>query len=291
MVRVSGREYNGLLESPCFKSNAQLSCFSCHTMHQPAADPRPTAQWADDQLTAGMDGNQACLQCHATFRTNLSAHTRHQSNSSGSSCYNCHMPYTTYGLLKTIRSHTISNPSATESVDAGRPNACNLCHLDKTLAWTAETLSRWYGTPGVQLSADDQTIAASLQWLLKGDAGQRAIAAQAMGWPAAREASGTDWMAPHLATLLDDPYDAVRFIAARSLRSLPGMTGLHYDFVAPSPVRRKSQLQTMALWDGSRRRPGRAEAQLLMTSAGDVDIETVLRLLKERDNRRMLLRE
>jgi hypothetical protein len=47
----------------------------------------------------------------------------------------------------------------------------------------------------------------------------------------------------------------------------------------------------MALWDGSRRRPGRAEAQLLMTSAGDVNIETVLRLLKERDNRRMLLRE
>jgi hypothetical protein len=69
------------------------------------------------------------------------------------------------------------------------------------------------------------------------------------------------------------------------------MTGLHYDFVAPSPVRRKSQLQTMALWDRSRPRPGRPEAQLLMTGAGDINIDMVLRLLKERDNRRMLLRE
>ena len=302
MVRVSGREYNGLIESPCFKNvsggpgpsgpgASQLSCFSCHTMHKPAADPRSTAQWADDQLTQGMDGNDACLQCHATFRTNLAEHTKHQSNSSGSSCYNCHMPYTTYGLLKTIRSHTISNPSAAESVESGRPNACNLCHLDKTLAWTSDALSRWYGTPRAQLSETDQTIAASLQWLLKGDAGQRAVAAQAMGWSAAREASGTDWMAPHLATLLDDPYDAVRFIAARSLRSLPGMSGLRYDFVAPSPARRQSQLQTMALWDRSRARPGRLEAQLLMTSTGEVNIEMVLRLLKERDNRRILLRE
>ncbi|MEE8525153.1 MAG: multiheme c-type cytochrome, partial [Thermoanaerobaculia bacterium] len=33
MLRVSGREYNGLIESPCFRGG-ELSCFSCHRMHQ-----------------------------------------------------------------------------------------------------------------------------------------------------------------------------------------------------------------------------------------------------------------
>ena len=52
------------------------------------------------------------------------------------------MPFTTYGLLKTIRSHQISNPSVQATLETGRPNACNLCHLDKTLEWTANALTR-----------------------------------------------------------------------------------------------------------------------------------------------------
>ena len=109
-----------------------------------------------------MDGNDACLQCHAPLGARLAAHTKHRADSAGSSCYNCHMPYTTYGLLKTIRSHQISSPSVKVAVDTGRPNACNLCHLDTTLAWTAAYLERWYGTPQPQLGDDEQSVAASL---------------------------------------------------------------------------------------------------------------------------------
>ena len=70
MIRVSGREYNGLIDSPCFTKAAsdesRMSCFSCHTMHNPSDDTRPTSEWADrHQLAAGMDGNNACLQCHS----------------------------------------------------------------------------------------------------------------------------------------------------------------------------------------------------------------------------------
>jgi hypothetical protein len=141
MVRVTGREYNGMIESPCYRKatddRRMLSCFSCHVLHKPVDDPRPIPDWADAQLKSGMDGNAACLQCHASLGTNLSSHTKHAAGSPGSSCYNCHMPYTTYGLLKTIRSHQISSPSVAASLQTGRPNACNLCHLDRTLAWTA----------------------------------------------------------------------------------------------------------------------------------------------------------
>jgi Cytochrome c552/Cytochrome c554 and c-prime len=307
-VRVSGREYNGLLESPCYRNathaDRTLTCFSCHALHKADDDKRPLRDWANDQLSAlpaagprsdGGDGprsdNAACLQCHEPIRTNLAAHTRHGADSAGSSCYNCHMPYTTYGLLKTIRSHTIGSPTVKESVESGRPNACNLCHLDKTLAWTGDALARWYGTPAVALNEDERSVAASLLWLLKGDAGQRAIVAQAMAWPPAQQASGADWTAPYLAQLLDDPYDAVRFGAARSMTTLPGFGAFSFDFVSPAAERRQAQLRTMATWDRARRRPGRTESELLMTAAGEVDIPRVLALLKQRNNRSMLLRE
>ena len=112
-----------------------------------------------------------------------------------------------------------------------------------------------------------------------------------MAWEPAQHVSGTDWMAPHLATLLDDPYDAVRFIAGRSLRKLPGFSNFPYDFVAPQPQRYQAQLRTMTIWDRSRARPERADGRLLLTSDGKPDVNRVLALLKERNDRRVLLRE
>lgn len=301
-VRVSGREYNGLLESPCYAHattpERTLSCFSCHTLHKSTDDARSLTAWSDDQLSpaaAGgaseaMQGNDACLQCHEPLRATVAAHTHHAEGSPGSRCFNCHMPYTTYGLLKTIRSHTISSPSVKESVEAGRPNACNLCHLNRTLGWTASTLEAWYGLSSPPLATDEQSVAASLLWLLKGDAGQRAIVSQAMAWPPAQAASGTGWMAPHLARLLDDPYDAVRLGAARSLRALPGFSTMAVDVTAPAPARRQAQLQVMAAWSLARARQA-SPAELLLTGTGDVDVPRVLALLQQRNNRRMLLRE
>ena len=59
-----------------------------------------------------------------------------------------------------IPSHQISSPTVQATIDTGRPNACNLCHLDKTLEWSAEHLFEWYGTPKPDLNDDDRTIAA-----------------------------------------------------------------------------------------------------------------------------------
>ncbi len=306
-VRVSGREYNGLVESPCYRNATDpgrtLSCSSCHTLHKKDDDRRSLSAWADDQLSvfgsvadgaagsAPSTSNAPCLQCHEPMRANPTPHTHHAANSAGSSCYNCHMPYTTYGLLKTIRSHTIGSPSVRESVEAGRPNACNLCHLDRTLEWTGDALQRWYKTPTFPLGDDERDVAASVLWLLTGDAGERAIVSQAMAWPPAQEASGADWMAPYLAQLLDDPYDAVRLGAARSLATLPGFNAFSVAVVAPPTARRQAQLRTMATWDRVRQRPGRQARELLMTPTGDLDIPRVITLLKQRNNRAMLLRE
>jgi hypothetical protein len=163
-----------------------------------------------------------------------------------------------------IRSHQISSPSVQTTLATGRPNACNLCHLDKTLGWTAQYLDAWYGLTPPTLGDDEQSVAASLVWLLKGDAGQRAMIAQSMGWAAAQQASGAGWLAPYLALAAKDPYDAVRYIAARSQRTLP-------------PFRR-DQLP-------------RGNPQLLIEADGRFNAAVVNRLVRARDNRRLVYRE
>jgi hypothetical protein len=185
-----------------------------------------------------------------------------------------------------------------ESVATGRPNACNLCHLDKALQWTADALRmRRPASAGPKLPAtrelgvDERNLSAALLWALTGDAGQRAIVAQAMGWQPAQDVSGTGWMAPVLAQLLDDPYDAVRFIAARSLTSIPAFASLEYDFNAPQPTRYAAQLQTMRTWDQVRRGSRAANPAVLMDDAGGLQVSEMLRLLRTRNNRAILLRE
>ena len=54
-----------------------------------------------------------------------------------------------------------------------------------------------------------------------------------MGWEPAHEAAGSGWQVPFLTQLLTDPYDAVRFIAHRSLRAHPGLGEFEFDHVAP----------------------------------------------------------
>jgi Cytochrome c552 len=309
MVRATGREYNGLIDSPCYKNAhdaaSTMSCFSCHSMHKEPGDARSLDEWASGQIAVGREGNGACLQCHRSLAADVAAHTKHRADSTGSSCYNCHMPFTTYGLLKTIRSHQISSPSVQATLQTGRPNACNLCHLDKTLAWTGEQLDRWYGQKGVRplftfdvkrgltpFSEDDRTIAASLLTLLKGDAGQRAIAAQAMSWRAAQDTSGTSWMAPYLALLLNDPYDAVRFIAGRSLRSLPGFGDFEYDPAASSDARLAMRRRALERWRDLRSsQVKRTDAALLFTRDSLFEEATINRLIQQRDNRRVFYRE
>ena len=232
-VRVTGREYNGVAESPCFKGG-DFSCQSCHQMHRTNTDRAGLKTWTDSQMQSDKLNNHACLQCHTELNNTpaLIQHTHHSANSEGSSCYTCHMPHSTFGLLSALRSHQITSPTVQESVKWGRPNACNLCHLDRPLAWTAEKLKTWYNQESPALGRDEHEIAASVKWILQGDAGQRALIAWSMGWEPAQLASGRQWLAPHLANALNDPYSAIRYAAWKSLKTLPGFNDFEYDYIA-----------------------------------------------------------
>ena len=284
MVRVSGREHNAMIESECYRTG-ELSCLSCHSMHD--------YEDRNDQLTAGMDGNGACFQCHAEYEERLDEHTHHPPQSSGSVCYNCHMPHTTYGLLKAIRSHLIDSPTVASSLETGRPNACNLCHLDRTLDWAAGYLGEWYGQqPAPELSDDERNVAGSLLRALSGDANQRALIAWHMGWEPARAASGETWLAPTLAHLLNDPYSAVRYIAHRSLRKVSGFEDFPYDFVGGAEHAADGRDRALTRWarahgaGGSNIRP-----ELLFRPDGRLNADEYTRLSALRDDRAVDLRE
>lgn len=274
MIRVSGREYNGLLESPCYQ-RGELSCLSCHSMHH--SDP-------DDQLKEQMAGNAACTQCHAEIGADVSRHTHHDVSSTGSLCYNCHMPHTTYGLLKAIRSHQIDSPAVSDTLRSGRPQACNLCHLDKSLGWTAQHLHEWYDQPEPTLTAQQQDVSAAVLGVLAGDAGQRAIFGWHMGWQPALEVSGRDWLAPFLAELLHDSYAVVRYIGVRSLRQLPGFRDFPYDFAALSDATETKVTEAKNVWRNAPQ-PSGGNEMILLKPTGELMLEELNSIRAQRSDR------
>lgn len=296
-VRVSGREYNGLVDSPCFQnadSDGKLSCLSCHQLHQQDDDPRPVKAWANDQLAPGADGDEPCLGCHTALRERVAEHSQHAADSAGARCMNCHMPFTTFGLLKGIRSHTIESPSVQASLDSGRPNGCNLCHLDQTLAWTAEALDDWYEIDQPVLGTRERTLPASWIWALSGDAGQRAVLASAFGWEPAKAISDPSWHGAILARLLDDPYHAVRLVAHRSLAKLPEFADFRYDSRAPESERKAAVSRALAIWNSARGGEGRERLSRMSAARPEGGVgpqKALLALQADRDDTPIVLQE
>ncbi|MDQ3199062.1 MAG: C cytochrome precursor [Verrucomicrobiota bacterium] len=292
MIRVTGREMNGVQASPCFKGG-DFSCISCHEMHPEKTTRVALKTWArNDQLAPKMESDQACLQCHKEMESRLTSHTNHERGSSGSSCYNCHMPHTTFGLLHAMRSHQVSSPNVRESLEFGRPNACNLCHLDQTLSWTANKLHDWYQQPVPELSEDDRTISAAVQWLVKGDAGQRALLAWGMGWEPAQKISGRDWLYPFLSYTLLDPYAAVRFDAWKSLQTLPGFEDFKFTYTADAEALGEAVKQSYQKWWNELRPANPSfDPKTVLDPDGRFQEEVFSRLRRERDETPIVLAE
>jgi len=282
-ILAGGREYTAMAVSGCY-TRGQMSCLSCHSMHD--SDPV-------DQLKPRMEGNAACTQCHTgeKYTRDLTSHTFHNAKSPGSDCMNCHMPHTTYALLGAIRSHEIASPDVRGSIQHGTPNACNLCHLDRTLAWTQEHLVARYGRRPLPMNQEQKTTSAALLWLLKGNAAQRAITAWHVGWAPAQQASGADWLAPFQARLLADPYGVVRLVAEKNLQRLPGFADFRHDFLAPEVERQRDRDRAIEHWNTRKKLPGRTGAEILIDTNGNVMHARVEALLQQRDNRPVVIQE
>jgi predicted CXXCH cytochrome family protein len=270
-------EYQGMALSACYENGqGRLSCLSCHTLH--GSDP-------NFMLGRGMDTNEACYQCHDGYRHRLAEHTHHAADSAGSLCYNCHMPYQVYSLLTGHRSHRIAVPRVKDSLGTGKPHACNLCHLDKSLAWTQDRLGQWYGHKPEAMSEVDRHHASSLVHLCQSDARSRVVVAHAFSWPAAWQASGVDWPGLVLPRILEqERYPAVRYLAYRGLRRLYGEEAGAYDYQA-GPSERAARLRSLRARLDERCRPSAEKyPDLPLTQAGRMDDSRLQLLLRGRND-------
>jgi predicted CXXCH cytochrome family protein len=277
-------EYQGMALSACYQNGrGRLSCLSCHSMHY--SDP-------NFQLAAGMGTNEACYQCHADYRDRLVEHTHHPPGSPASLCYNCHMPHQVYSLMNTHRSHRIERLEIKDSLGTGKPHACNLCHLDKSLGWTQDWLVKWYQRTPLPLPTEEKNVASSLLHLCRSDARSRAVFAGAFSWPPAQAASGTDWPGLFLVHILEqERYPAVRYLVYRGLLALQGRAASGFDYLA-NATQRKAQLRPLRARLERRRGPTGSRYPYLPLAADGKPADAVLdRLLDKRNDPDVVINE
>ncbi len=280
--RTTAMEYQGILLSPCYQQG-EMTCLSCHGMHGTPAN---------DQLLFG-DGrdvsqhNRACTQCHAELDTGdqLAQHTHHSATSSGSLCYNCHMPYQAYSLLKRVRSHRITNPTAKATVESGIPNACNQCHVDQSLEWTNQWLANWAGKQPESLEAPYAGSSSTVGDALAGHALQRALAVEQLGATENFAVAGQTWRARILIESLEDEYDATRLLAYQALLKMPGFDDFQFDYIGTEEERAVQIQDARQRWRAIVSDPARQKLAEVLGGSSETDPDTLIDRLKSRRNK------
>jgi hypothetical protein len=218
------------------------------------SDPDDQLRFPEDPATPELERNEQCLQCHPKLRSDeaLVAHTRHPLDSAASDCATCHLPFQTYGILASHRAHRVQNPVPETTARDQTPNGCNQCHVDKSLRWTAEALSRWNPKrpkpeEHAELWAGERsTMSETLVQIGRGHGLSRLIAIQMLREPNGLEAAPGLWRVPFLIDALDDPYAVVRLNALRSIHAMPGFEDVVFDHFGSESLRER---QIAAIWD------------------------------------------
>jgi len=224
-----------LAEAACAPA---IKCTDCHDPH--VAGPGPRAPDAPRHL-------RACTGCHRALASPAAARAHGRHRDGAASCLDCHMPRIVQGVSDLVRTHRISSPTDPAMLAAAAPNACNLCHLDRSIAWTLDALATGWGR---RLEPDaswrraygDLDAPVGLVWLGSGRRGARLAAAAAY----ARSPLGRGAL-PALAAILDAPVAYDRMWILFAIEDVLGrkLTADEYDPTAPPAVR---AAQVGALW-------------------------------------------
>jgi predicted CXXCH cytochrome family protein len=209
---------------------SRIRCTDCHDPHRtigPEAAPIISSQVA------------ACTSCHPKLEKPeaAAAHSRHDASVS---CLDCHMPRWTQGLEEVVRTHRISSPTDVRMLAAGSANACNLCHLDRSVKWTTDELAKGWGKKIEPAAAWEKAYGGSLEtpvgiaWLHGEDPSMRLVATQAYARsPLGKAALG------ELVKALDDRVAVNRVFATFAVGRVRGqpLTVEEFDVAAKPAVR------------------------------------------------------
>jgi predicted CXXCH cytochrome family protein len=186
--QIAGEAYEWTSFQMSRMAGAGVRCQDCHEPH------------------SGMlrdTGSALCLRCHEPELASAE-HVRHPPDSPGAACVGCHMPVHVFMERDQRRDHAFTRPDPRRSRAIGAPDACLVCHTDRTADWSAEKVAAWYGAEPAARQA------------------QRALAVLL-----AAGLGGEGDVAPPLARLLDTTLDPIRRAsAARGLAAMMDEPGV-----------------------------------------------------------------
>ncbi len=125
-----------------------IRCGDCHDVHS---------------IKRVNEGNDLCLQCHRADIYDTKDHHFHKKKGEegepilsktgeiisyvgeGAECEKCHMPGQYYMGNDYRLDHSIRIPRPDLSMALETPNACNRCHINKSIKWSVDYITKWYG--------------------------------------------------------------------------------------------------------------------------------------------------
>jgi tetratricopeptide (TPR) repeat protein len=204
-------EYGSIVQSKMYRNG--VTCADCHDPHSGKLK-RTTS-------------NATCGQCHSLAKYGTPAHHHHKQGSAAADCVSCHMPTRTYMVVDPRRDHSFRVPRPDLSIRFGTPNACNDCHRDKPVRWTADAVVRWYGPVRDDSSQFVEAIDAGRRGTIQGGELLASLILDSKK-PAIARATALNLIPEYLnaatlssvRTALEDPDGLVRAAAVRALEPL-----------------------------------------------------------------------
>lgn len=120
-------EWGSFLQSRMYQRG--VTCMDCHDPHS---------------LRTRGPGNALCARCHSPAIFDTSTHHHHSAGSAGAACTACHMPSQKYMVIHERLDHSIRVPRPDLSPMTGAPNACTMCHANRSSDWAAAAMDKWY---------------------------------------------------------------------------------------------------------------------------------------------------
>lgn len=207
--------YGSFVQSKMYQNN--VKCSNCHNPHS---------------LKLYAEGNALCVRCHSNTY-DAPAHHFHPVGSEGAQCINCHMPGRYYMGNDFRRDHSFRVPRPDLSVIYETPNACTGCHQDKTAAWAAAAIVKWYGperaphySETLALGSTRTTEAVEPLTRLATDRKQPAIARATAIWYLDEIVS--DGTAQAIVSSLESDQPIIRYTAVNALADLPPQARARY---------------------------------------------------------------
>ena len=124
--------YTSWSMSPCAISG-ELHCVTCHT----------SSGRYRFKSEINAEGNKACASCHQGKAEHVDKHSHHPLTEHSPQCIDCHMPMTTFGHMNRS-DHSMRPPMPSATIKFGSPNACNICHTDKSPKWADQQVRSWH---------------------------------------------------------------------------------------------------------------------------------------------------